>query len=158
MQEMTKSLLNLKEVLALKHTILWQVSAVNSILYTVATKLGSQSVGTQVLCNFGVHWPTQLSERCDCVLLSHFKYETGSICHCFTNGHVFWEHSPVNFQKFFSSWFIQVKELHRWNLKSFLQDIVDCFTCLTSFKHMRLNHYTCAVVEQSSRGNFWTEE
>lgn len=58
MQEMTKSLLNLEEVLALKHTILWQVSAVNSILYTVATKLGSQSVGTQVLCNFGVHWPT----------------------------------------------------------------------------------------------------
>ena len=122
------------------------------------TKFSSNSSWPEVFSNLWVHWPTELSERFDGILLSDLHDNAWTTGHTLDHTHKLRDNTFVHFEKFFSCWLIEREHLHGGDLKSLLEDHVNHLTCKTLLYNMGLNNAAGAVVESSSGGKRPSEE
>jgi hypothetical protein len=71
-----------------------------------------------------------------------------------SNRDVLWQNSSIDFEELFSCWFVKIKHLHSWNLKTFFKNRIYNLTGMTSGNCMRLDHSAGAVVKESWCSDF----
>lgn len=105
-------MLNAEEVFNFERAVLGQVRAMNSILTSILSELGSQCIWPQVLGNFWIHGADELSELLDCILLSDFHDYARSLSHGLDHSNELWQNSLVDLEELLGRWFIEGKHLH----------------------------------------------
>jgi len=144
-------LLDGEEVFALKRAILGQVCAVNSVPATINTETGSQSVRSQTLCNFRVHWASKVTESLHSVLLTDFKCNARSSGHLLGHLGELGKHACVDLEELFSSRPIQVEHLHGADLEALVEDSINDLTSTASLDGVRFYNTASGVGKHSAR-------
>lgn len=122
----------------------------NGITATIEAETSSQSVGSEALGDFRIHWPNQVAESLHGILLSDFQCDAGTsrhlLCHLWELG----QHTLINLKELLRCRPVQVEHLHGANLEALVQDGINDLTCVASLDRMGLDHGARAIREHGT--------
>lgn len=130
----------------------------NSIELFTLSKLSSESISSQALCNFRVHWPYKVSELLNRILLPDLHHDAWSASHLLDHAHELRENSSIHLEELLGGRLIKREHLHGGDFEAGLKDCVDNLPGQPFLDDVRLDDAAGAVVESGSWREVFGEE
>ena len=119
----------------------------DSIADAINSEPCPQSVRSQTLGNFRVHWAHKVAERLHSVFLSDLHCNAWASCHLLRHLWELGQHALVDLKELLGCRPVEVEHLHGTDLEALIEDRVDDRASETCLDGVRLNHGACAVSE-----------